>query len=144
MVTKRITPRGIRNNNPCNIKYNSANNWVGQRDPNGEFCTFVDARYGLRAAYITIGNYYKKGYRTIAEIIGRWAPDGAQIVSNYSYFVARGCGALSTEEIAIDDEDFMVKFLKGMVKFENGYNPYDCKTYSSAYKLSNIAKFAKL
>lgn len=143
MVTKKLPPRGLRNNNPCNIKYNKANEWYGQIAPDGGFCRFREPVYGLRAAYKIIATYYNKGFRTISEIISRWAPDGLYIEKNYAFFVARGCGMLSTEEIDPWDKEMMVKFLKGVVKFENGYNPYECKIYSVAYESSDIARICK-
>lgn len=144
MAPKIATPRGIRNNNPCNIKFNSRNNWHGQLKPKGEFCTFSDPLYGLRAAYKIIGTYYNNGFRTIYDIISRWAPDGSVIVKNYAYYVARGCGMLSSEEINPRDADMMIKFMKGIVKFENGINPYECKLYKTAYVSSDIARTCKL
>ena len=45
---------GIRNNNPCNIKHSSANNWAGQIGSNRNFCVFSSPLYGLRAAFVLI------------------------------------------------------------------------------------------
>ncbi|MEE1121839.1 MAG: hypothetical protein UHT92_09200 [Prevotella sp.] len=136
-------PRGIRNNNPANIKYAPQNKWQGQAKPNQGFCTFITPIYGLRAAYRLIGSYYTRhNLRTVAQIISRWSPDGKTIEDNYAWYVARGCGILSDEEIDIGNEDFMVKFMKGIVKFENTQNPYDDKTYRKAYRLSGINMYA--
>jgi hypothetical protein len=126
---------GIRNNNPCNIKHSSANNWAGQIGSNRNFCVFSSPLYGLRAAFVLIRNYYMKHrLRTVSEIISRWAPDGSCIERNYSRFVAQGCGITPTEKINPDDEDFMVAFVKGMVTFENGICPYDDALMRSAYR----------
>lgn len=136
-------PRGIRNNNPANIKYSPYNKWQGQTSPKQGFCTFLTPIYGLRAAYRTIGSYYSRhNLRTVRQIISRWAPDGKTIEGNYAWYVARGCGILSDEEIDIGSEEFMVKFMKGIVKFENKQNPYDDKKYRTAYRLSGIGKYA--
>lgn len=126
---------GIRNNNPCNIKHSSANNWAGQIGSNRNFCVFSSPLYGLRAAFVLIRNYYMKHrLRTVSEIISRWAPDGGCIERNYARFVAQGCGITPTEKINPDDEDFMVAFVKGMVTFENGICPYDDALMRSAYR----------
>ena len=50
-------PRGIRNNNPLNIR--KGNNWKGER-PNQtdkEFEEFESMQMGLRAAFILLRNY---------------------------------------------------------------------------------------
>ena len=72
---KKVQPRGIRNNNPLNIRI--GNTWLGERpnptDP--AFEEFVTMEYGLRAAFIILRRYirrYKKN--TITSIVSTWAP----------------------------------------------------------------------
>ena len=74
-------PRGIRNNNPLNIRL-SKDRWQGQRPPStspeGEkaFCVFESMAYGWRAAFVILCRTYYNKYklRTIRAIITRWAP----------------------------------------------------------------------
>ena len=74
-------PRGIRNNNPLNIR-RSADKWQGQRplsnSPEGEktFCQFYSMEYGWRAAFVILCRTYygKYGLKTIRDIVTRWAP----------------------------------------------------------------------
>ena len=74
-------PRGIRNNNPLNIRL-SSDRWQGQRPPStspeGEksFCQFESMAYGWRAAFRLLCHTYYGKYklRTIRAIITRWAP----------------------------------------------------------------------
>ena len=73
--------RGIRNNNPLNIKI-SKSKWVGKikegkKDPVfEEFDTLVN---GLRAAIKLTQNYIRRmGLNTVEEIIRRWCPDETQ------------------------------------------------------------------
>ena len=95
-----MTPRGIRNNNPLNIRL-SKDRWQGQRNaitPNpsfpegkghingndssprggreGVFCQFESMAYGWRAAFRLLCHTYYGKYklRTIRDIIYRWAP----------------------------------------------------------------------
>ena len=72
--------RGIRNNNPLNIRH-SADRWVGARitqtDPG--FVQFETMAYGYRAAWKVLESYWKHFKRrrqpfTVARIIARWAP----------------------------------------------------------------------
>ena len=46
-----MTPRGIRNNNPLNIR-RGASQWQGlkRRQTDKDFCQFVTVAYGYRAA----------------------------------------------------------------------------------------------
>ena len=77
METKNLT-RGIRNNNPLNIKI-SRTKWVGKitKDKKDhvfeEFDTMVN---GLRAAIKLVQNYIKRmRLNTVEDIISRWCPD---------------------------------------------------------------------
>lgn len=75
MDTKQ-TPRGLRNNNPLNIRRNKIQ-WQGLADEqtDREFCVFRSLEYGIRAAFLVLRTYITK-YRltSVAQVIGRWAP----------------------------------------------------------------------
>ena len=72
-----MEPRGIRNNNPLNIR-RSKDKWQGlstlQEDR--EFFKFVSMEYGWRAAFVILCRTYYGKYklRTIRDIVSRWAP----------------------------------------------------------------------
>ena len=73
-------PRGIRNNNPLNIRL-SSDKWQGQVLPQrgsgeGAFCQFYTMEYGWRAAFVILCRTYygKYGLKTIRDIVSRWAP----------------------------------------------------------------------
>ena len=76
-----MEPRGIRNNNPLNIRL-SKDRWQGQSPPStspeGEkaFCVFESMAYGWRAAFVILCRTYYNKYklRTIRALITRWAP----------------------------------------------------------------------
>lgn len=71
-----MTPRGLRNNNPLNIR--KGNSWQGERHPQSDpaFEEFETLELGLRAGFIIIFNYLKKRppINTVSAIISRWAP----------------------------------------------------------------------
>ena len=70
------TPRGIRNNNPLNIRRTSTQ-WEGLHpvQADREFCQFIDMKYGYRAAFRLLMKYYRKyGLHSVQAIINRWAP----------------------------------------------------------------------
>ena len=76
-------PRGLRNNNPLNIRItpkqrSGQGRWQGMRQEqkDGAFCQFEDMKWGWRAAFMLLTrNYYAVHHlHTIRQIISRWAP----------------------------------------------------------------------
>lgn len=71
-----MTPRGIRNNNPANIR-RSTDEWVGLSSVQTDkaFFQFTNMTYGIRALIVTLHTYvYKYDLHTIDQIIARFAP----------------------------------------------------------------------
>ncbi len=72
-----MLPRGIRNNNPLNIR-RSKDKWKGLRavQADAQFCQFESLEYGWRAAFYLLTRTYYHKYRlfTIRAIISKWAP----------------------------------------------------------------------
>lgn len=81
------TVRGIRNNNPGNIKYSAANQWQGQTgQDSGGFATFDKEANGVRAIAVILKNYSSHyGLNTVDGLIRRWsATDQDAYVANVS------------------------------------------------------------
>jgi hypothetical protein len=125
------TARGLRNNNPGNIDYNPANQWQGQlpHDPAIEkrFARFDTPENGIRALARTLLTYSRKhGLRTVAGIIGRWAPghenDTAAYVRSVNSVVANHANGA-----ALDVEHPLVlsSLVTAIIHHENGGNPYE-------------------
>ena len=71
-------PRGVRNNNPCNIEIEPGTNWLGLIGADGPFAVFVKPEDGIRAAAKIFHNFQVlHGVSTILEAINRWAPSKA-------------------------------------------------------------------
>lgn len=85
------TSRGIRNNNPGNIRINYANNWKGMCDVQSDisFVQFTEMKYGLRALMKLLINYQKKGYCTVIDIISHYAPSSENDTNSYINFVSK-------------------------------------------------------
>lgn len=72
------TTRGMRNNNPLNIRRVKGTFWKGEvvspiRDK--EFVEFCSLEHGIRAAFCILDTYRKKHHAVcIEDIIARWAP----------------------------------------------------------------------
>ena len=76
-------------NNPLNIR-KSTTVWHGEvRDQPGQFASFENLEYGLRAAFVVINTYITKhGLTTIRGIINRWAPPNENDTDSYVEYVA--------------------------------------------------------
>lgn len=82
MIQKNeTTTRGIRNNNPLNIKI-SKSKWVGKITKNKKDQTFEEfdtMKNGVRAAVKLLQNYIKSSFNTVDAIITRWCPDDTSV-----------------------------------------------------------------
>lgn len=119
-----LVPRGIRNNNPLNIR--KGNDWNGETlvSFDSEFETFKHPVYGFRAAAKLIQNYYHKyGLTTVREIITRWAPPNENNTESYIEKVASAVGVHPNSDIDIDDA--LPELLQAMAHHENGGNYYN-------------------
>ena len=79
-MTNKTPPRGMRNNNPLNIRH-SASQWQGMRAEQTDraFVQFTSMTMGYRAAWRTLETYFKRFEAerkpfTPRNIIYRWAP----------------------------------------------------------------------
>lgn len=80
--------RGLRNNNPFNIK-KSNNKWIGKVEGNDKvFETFDTLEHGYRAGLIILQTYYKK-YKlyNYKDILNRFAPASENNLNNYLQFI---------------------------------------------------------
>lgn len=133
---KKVQPRGIRNNNPLNIRI--GNTWLGERpnptDP--AFEEFVTMEYGLRAAFLILRRYirrYKKN--TITSIVSTWAPSSENNTLKYIDRVAALTKIDPTTPIDYDDRETMCKLVAAMAQVECG-QPIDDATIIKAYQMA--------
>lgn len=120
-------PRGIRNNNPGNIRWGS--DWNGL-DPDGkkkdkDFCVFQDPVFGIRALTRLLMNYYRI-YKidTIRGVIKRYAPSNENNTEAYINHVCKLMGLGPDEEIDLYDENVIRPLVKAIIQHENGVMPY--------------------
>ncbi|QBQ80920.1 putative virion protein [Escherichia phage vB_EcoS_HdK1] len=130
-----VQPRGIRNNNPGNIRW--GDNWKGlvpeNKRTDRSFCQFIDVKYGIRAIARILLNYRNregmkrvgnKGIDTVREIISRWAPPNENNTEAYIQSVAKACGVGAEQPISVTDDKIMLAIVKAIIKHENGVQPY--------------------
>jgi hypothetical protein len=115
-------PRGIRNNNPGNIRYDGTQ-WQGLDEPpsDGAFCRFVDVRYGIRAMVKILNSYYKRNINSVAAIINAWAP--ASENDTFSY-ISRVAFELNVMRDAYLPPERWPELIAAIIKHENGAQPY--------------------
>ena len=121
MTYQKKTPRGIRNNNPLNIRI--GNDWQGEKLPNtdGSFEQFTEMKWGLRAGFIVLRNYINKyGLNTIEKIIKRWAPSNENNTKEYIRRVCEQTGFDRTTSIDTSNSCQMILLVEAMCVVENG------------------------
>lgn len=118
------TARGIRNNNPGNIK-KSSDNWQGAVGVDGPFVVFSSALYGIRAITKILQSYRRRGIVTLSQIIDTWAPPDIggddNPTLNYINSVSQWSG-IDVNQV-VDSFNYPV-FIAGIIRFENGDQPY--------------------
>lgn len=108
-IAKEKLSRGLRNNNPFNIVY-TLNSWKGKLKPDGKekkFERFLNIDYGLRAGFLLLRNaYIAKGYRTVEQIIKRYAPKSENDVDAYINFICEDSPLHPDTEISVGSLTF--------------------------------------
>jgi hypothetical protein len=129
-------PRGIRNNNPGNVRVSSSN-WIGKVPlsentdstlVNGQpqlrqaFEQFVDMKHGVRCCIKILQNYRANhGLMTIRDLIHRYAPTNENHTDIYINFIADRTG-LNPDVTFNPTKENMRKLVKAIIRFENGTN----------------------
>ena len=126
--------RGIRNNNPANIRRGC--NWQGlaKTQTDKEFCQFVTMTWGVRALLVTLRTYVVKHHlHTVREIITRWSPPSDNNNTEaYIKFVEKAIDELNAPiSLTLQEYDFCDKYqhkecilfimARAMCKIESGY-----------------------
>lgn len=73
-MNEKTLPRGMRNRNPGNIR-RSATKYLGEVAPSRDaaFKQFETMAWGYRAMFVLLDSYSRKGYRTIRQMVSRYA-----------------------------------------------------------------------
>lgn len=115
-------PRGIRNNNPGNIRYSPLNNWDGKvpisQNTDGSFEQFVEFRYGV-AALIKLLKKYIIRYGTIERMISVYAPSTENNTQAYIKSVVADTGFPSNQALTTTTETLR-KLTLAIAKHETG------------------------
>lgn len=132
--------RGIRNNNPGNIRW--GDNWQGLK-PNSKsqdsvFCVFEAPEWGIRALVKILQNYQKKyNLLDVRSIINRYAPPCENDTESYILTIRKFLGVGDFEHINLFNPVVMLPMLKAIITVENGEQPYDDETLLKGISLAN-------
>ena len=115
--------RGIRNNNPGNIRHGIDWDCLDEdQSKDEEFSQFSTPEYGIRAMFKILKTYDNKyNLNTIEGIINRWAPPIENDTESYIDFVSSKVGKDRSE--VLDQEDYIL-LVEAIIHMENGEQPY--------------------
>lgn len=130
--------RGIRNNNPFNIR-KSNSRWLGKiKGVDNEFETFDTLEHGYRAGLKLLLTYYKKyKLHSYGAILNRFAPSIENNLDKYKSYLFINTGVLSDEFISL--KFLLWRVAPYIAKYESRMNDDDiifeitsefCKNYS--------------
>lgn len=129
-VEGKPVPRGIRNNNPGNLR--PGDDWRGRTGVDEQhYLIFDTAEHGIRAMTINlIHQTTKHRLDTVREIIAKWAPlsenpEQPAYVAN----VARALGVSPDDQLDLVRNAGQVEaFVRAVIRQENGLQPYGAET----------------
>lgn len=154
--TARRPTRGVRNNNPGNIRKVAGTTWQGQAkdQADAEFVTFVAAEMGVRALVRTLLTYNKAHkLKSVRAIINRWAPprgfaNGRSYTQNTSAYIdavakelGRALGQTINVDAALDVDTFRVMrpLVVAIIAHENAGHRYPDRVIDEGLRLAGIA-----
>ncbi len=128
--------RGLRNNNPGNIRATTVD-WQGEvKGTDSSFETFEAVEFGIRAIFKLMGTYYKKhGCINIRDMVNRWAPpvenDTKKYILSVLHYMSNFSDA-ARKEVNVRGENtdpikanLMPEFVAAIIFHENGFQPFN-------------------
>ncbi|UTI75177.1 peptidoglycan lytic exotransglycosylase [Escherichia phage 6925] len=122
-----MATRGIRNNNPGNIRV-SKDQWEGMTGDDGAFVIFDSPESGVRALGKNLLSYGRQGYDSIEKIINRWAPPNENDTKAYIDSVVAATGIPATQSLDLSDPDTLSSLAQAISFHETG-SRYDPEVY---------------
>lgn len=126
--------RGIRNNNPGNIRLTKTV-WQGQapQQTDTAFVQFTAPEYGIRAMALILKNYFARGVDTITKVISTWAPNSENDTAAYIAAVSKTSGIGANDKLSATDLPALVA---AIIRHENGTQPYEMQTIEKGVTLA--------
>ncbi len=121
-----MTIRGLRNNNPMNLR--TGNQWDGEHQTKTDpaFEVFESPEWGIRAGGKLLLNYQEHyGLGSINEIISRFAPASENNTAAYISSVSKALNISPLMRVRV--AEILPELVAAIIKHENGLNPYSEK-----------------
>ena len=134
-----LLPRGLRNNNPLNIRHNNDTFQGEIKGTDKNFKTFSCTPYGYRAGFVILHTYLQHGENTIAKIVSRWSPPIENDTAKYIEFVERYSGISRHKELTTADGSDYILIVSAMSFMENGKNA-DISEIKAGFNLQSRIK----
>lgn len=134
-----MVARGIRNNNPGNIRHGEKWEGLSDKQTDSSFCIFVSPEYGIRALAKVLLTYYKKyQLNTVKKIISRYAPPNENETESYIKSVANQLGVAADEVIDLSSVAVLAVLLRAIIRHENGEQPYSDEQILKGIHLAGV------
>ena len=119
-----MTARGIRNNNPGNLRHSEQFAWDGETDvdPQG-FVIFDSALHGIRALARDLRNKIRRGLDTVESMISVFAPSSENDTVAYIQAVCVSTGYTPNASL-LPNQPTLCALVKAITLHENGSCPY--------------------
>ena len=120
-MTTKIS-RGLRNNNPGNIRLGSFR-YKGEKSKSSDaaFRQFESIEWGYRAMFVLLHTYAtKRGCHTLRQMINRYAPPTENFTEGYIRRVVYATHLSPDEPISTTDGATMTAIVAAMSEVENG------------------------
>lgn len=136
---KSSYPRGMRNNNPGNLRISSSS-WKGKvptsKNTDGAFEQFDYYVWGVRAMIVLLRNYINRnGLTTIRKIMSKYAPPSENHTDTYAKWVAQKSG-IGIDQPLVANQQFLRPLVKAMAHYENGQEAVEDDMFTLAYVIS--------
>ena len=130
-------PRGMRNNNPGNLRISSSQ-WRGKipvaQNTDGDFEQFTEYRFGVRAMIKLIQNYIAQGHNTLTKIITRYAPASENDTQAYIRAVSQATN-ISPYVVIQPQKSILGPVVQAMAKHENGFSTITNQEFNEAWQI---------
>lgn len=114
-------PRGIRNNNPLNIRHGQPWQGLAPVQTDKDFDQFVTMQYGCRAAVKCAKTYVSRHKcDTVEKFISRWAPSSENDTQRYVSFVCKKAHLEPDTRLHVSFKNVICRLLWAMACYENG------------------------
>lgn len=126
--------RGLRNNNPGNIRLGE--HWQGMTptQTDSAFVQFESPEYGVRAMARILYSYQRRGLLSVRDIISTWAPPNENNTDAYIADVAHSMNVAADQELNFNTQ--LPTLIAAIIKHENGIQPYSMATIEQGIALA--------